>query len=220
MKTILLFFFFVGATVAFGQNKTNVSKDSTKYKHAATITLTAFPYSIGVQPGFQFRMGGNFDVLTEGAFASTKRAGDYNRLKIIKLVSELKYYSAKPFAGRYYSFQAGYISRRFTESDTGWYFKDTATIGYSSAGIRSNISFVSLKLGREINPGAKVFLDFFVGLGVRYVQTSYDVSGRYSRMRPGGARDNIFELFGNAWVYERNYFKLHGTAGVRIGLRF
>lgn len=218
MKTIFLFFCFVGATVAFGQM--NASTDSSKYKHAATITLTAFPYSIGVQPGFQFRMGRRFDVLTEGAYASTKKAGNYDKLKIIKLVSELKYFPTKPFAGRYYSLQAGYMGRKFTANDTGWYFKDTTTIGYSSAGIKSNVSFVSLKLGREINPGQKVFLDFFIGLGVRYVQTSYEVSGRYSRMRPGGARDNIFEIIGNAWEYERNYLKLHGTAGVRMGLRF
>jgi hypothetical protein len=39
-------------------------------------------------------------------------------------------------------------------------------------------------------------------------------------MRPGGERDNIFEIIGNAWEHERNYLKLHGTAGLRMGLRF
>ncbi len=221
MKTILFFFFFLNAMIVFGQDNGTLRKDSVNNKHAATLTLTAFPFSIGIQPGFQFRVGNKCDMLTEGTFAATKKVGNYyDRLNIIKLVSEVKYYPQKAFAGRYYSFQAGYISRKFTANDTGWYFKDTATIGYSSARIRSNVSFVSVKLGREINPGKKIFLDFFIGLGARYVCTVYEANDTYAMPDFLDKRDGIIELAGYSWEDEGGIVKFHGTAGFRIGIRF
>jgi hypothetical protein len=221
MRTILFFSFFVHAMIVFGQDNSTLRKDSVNYKHAATLTLTAFPFSMGIQPGFQFRVGSKFDVLTEGAFASTKRAGSfYDRLKIMKLVSEVKYYPQKAFAGRYFSFQAGCINRKFTANDSGWYFKDTATLGYSSARIKSNLSFVSIKLGREINTGNRFFLDFFIGLGARYVCTGYEANDVYAIPDFLDKRDSIIEVVGYSWEDERGVVKLHGTAGFRMGIRF
>lgn len=221
MKTILFFFFFLNAMIVFGQDNGTLRKDSVTYKHAATLTLTAFPFSIGIQPGFQFRMGRKFDVLTEGTFAATKKVGNYyDRLNIIKLVSEIKYYPQKAFAGRYFSFQAGYITRKFTANDSGWFFKGTSTIGYSSARIKSDVSFVSVKLGREINPGKKIFLDVFIGLGARYVCTVYEANDAYAMPDFLDKRDSIIELAGYSWEDEGGIVKLHGTAGFRIGIRF
>jgi hypothetical protein len=219
MRSLFSFiWFFTINIMAIGQNN-KVARDSIKYKYGATITPTAFPYSAGIQPGFQFRMGRKINLISEAAFSSAKNNIKYDRINVLKVVSELKYFRDKAFAGSYFSFQAGYISRKFISKDSGVYFKDTAMVGYRSATIKSPVSFVAIKCGREINVH-KIFVDFFLGIGVRYVQTSYNSQGPYQISHPRGVRDNIFELLGQAWEQDRDYLKLHGTAGMRVGLRF
>jgi hypothetical protein len=137
------------------------------------------------------------------------------------LATELKYYPKRGFVGKYFSFQAGYIHRKFQANDSGWYWKsnDQDATGYSSAKIKAPIVFTVVKWGREVELRKNFFLDFFLGLGARYIYTTYDVKNTYPFGRPGGAQDNIFELAGYSWEHEGKQMKFNGAAGIRIGKR-
>ena len=77
-----------------------------------------------------------------------------------------------------------------------------------------------MKWGREIKIGEKFFFDFFLGIGARYISTTYNVKDVQAIGRLGGEQDNIFEIAGYSWQHEGDQVKFHGTAGVRVGLRF
>lgn len=202
----------------FAQDKLNGSSQ----KSAITMSAAIFPYKLGLQPGFQFKLGKRLDFVTECGFSLGGRGNNqYDETHFFKLAGELKYYS-KQSVGRYLSLQTGYIGRKFQSKDSGWYWrKDSSDAsGYSSALVKSPVLFAAIKIGKEITVGDKFFLDFFLGVGARYIRTVYDATGVYTIGRLGGEQDNIFELAGYSWQHEGSQVKFHGAAGVRVGMRF
>jgi hypothetical protein len=223
MRAVLsLLFCFCIVFSSFSQTNSNY-RDKANQKHAITLSAAIFPYQIGMQPGFQFRLGKKFDLISECAFSLTGQGNNnYDEVHFFKWATELKYYPGHAFGGKYFSFQAGYIQRKFQAKDSGWYWKnnDPDATGYSSDKIKAPVAFTVVKWGREVELRKSFFLDFFLGLGARYIRTTYDVQDSYNMGHLGGARDNIFELAGYSWEHEGTQTKLNGTAGIRIGKRF
>jgi len=217
--TKTVFFSLCVLSTNFSLAQKSQKKGDSKQEYAATISAVVFPYDIGLQPGFQFQWGKRHSLLTEAGVAwGNRQRGQYQKRQSFKLASELKCYS-KRTSTRYFSWQVGYIQRNFDDRDSGWYFKDSA-IGYSNARIKSPVFFTAIKWGEEIVCGEKYFIDIFFGLGARYVHTAYNAKGTYPYGRLGGPRDNIFELIGNAWEHENDYWKPHVSLGIRMGRRF
>jgi len=201
----------------------SIYRDTANCIHSITLSAALFPYQLGIQPGFQFRLGRKYDLISEFAFSLTSRGNNnYEEAHFFKLSTELKYYPQLAFGGSYFSFQAGYIYRRFQANDSGWYWKsnDPDATGYSSAKFKAPVIFAVVKLGREMSLGKNFFLDVFLGLGARYIHTSYVVKDPYNLGHLGGEQDNIFEIAGYSWEHEGKQVKLNGTAGVRLGRKF
>ena len=219
MRTALFLLFYLCLTLGlFAQKESNTSSQ----KSAITMSAAVFPYKVGIQPGVQFKLGKRLDFITECAFTLTGRGNNqYDETHFFKLAGELKCYS-KQSVGRYFSLQTGYISRKFQAKDSGWFWKKDSSdaSGYSSALINSPVIFAAIKCGKEIKVGDKFFLDFLLGVGARYICTTYNAQDVHSIGRLGGEQDNIFELAGYSWQHEENEVKFHGTAGVRVGMRF
>ena len=220
MKTILcLLFCLCFAHRFFAQNNSN-NRDR---KYGITMSAAIFPYKSGIQPGFQIKLGKRLDFASDCGFTLTgKGNSQYDEMHFFKLASELKYRSRQSITGRYFSLQAGYIRREFQAKDSGWYWRknNSDASGYSSARINSPVLFAAIKWGREVKVGDKFFLDFFLGLGARYISTTYEAKDIHAVGRLGGEQDNIFELAGYSWEHEEDQVKFHATAGVRVGMRF
>lgn len=196
--------------------------DTNVRKYAITMSAVFFPYKLGIQPGFEVKLGNGFTLMSDFGFATSGKGNNqYDEMHFFKLASELKYYSKPSADGNYFSFQAGYVHRKFQAKDSGWFWRDGSSdaSGYSSARINSPVFFTAIKLGRERRFREKIFADVFFGIGARYIHTVYDVKDVHS-IHLGGARDSIFEIAGNSWEHEGDQVKLHATAGVRAGIRF
>ncbi|HTM93140.1 MAG TPA: DUF3575 domain-containing protein [Flavisolibacter sp.] len=219
MRTLLCLLFCLCFThKTFAQNQS----DTTDKKYAITMSAVIFPYKSGIQPGFQIKLGKQFGLMSDFGFAlSDKGNNRYNEMHFFKLASELKYYSRHSVNGRYFSLQAGYVHREFQANDSGWYWRKDSSdaTGYGSALVNSPVFFGAVKLGREMKIGEKFLLDFFLGIGARYIRTTYHVQGIHP-IKLGGVRDDIFELAGYSWEHEGEQLKLHATAGVRVGCYF
>lgn len=221
-----VFFFFLvciclGKSIT-AQNNSELRRDE-KYKCATTMSLTFFPYSVGIQPGFQLRLGRKFEFISEAAISIGSGGNNqYDEMHFFKLSAEVKYFPRKAFAGSYFSFQTGYVQRKFQAKDSGWYWRDgnINRTGYSNADIKSPVIFSNLKMGREIKVKGNFFLDLFVGVGARYIHTSYDAKNAYPLGPLTTPRDNIFELAGYSWENEGDQIKFQATAGLRLGVRF
>lgn len=186
------------------------------------MSAVIFPYKLGIQPGFQVRLGKRLGLMFDFGFTLSNRGNNmYNEMHFFKLASELKCYSRYSITGSYFSLQAGYIHRKFQANDSGWFYrKDSSDAsGYSSANINSPVLFTAVKIGREMSFGEKFFLDVFLGIGARYIRTGYEAKDVHP-IHVGGERDNIFEIAGYSWEHEGKQVKLHATAGLRVGIRF
>lgn len=220
MKTVLCLLFCLFCTPPIFAQNNSIDKNR---KYGITMSAAIFPYKFGIQPGFQIKLGKRFDFVTDYGFTLRGRGNNqYDETHFFKLGTELKYHSGHFVTERYFSLQTGYISRKFQAKDSGWYWKKDSSdaSGYGSASIISPVLFAAIKWGREIKVGEKFFLDFFLGIGARYIRTNYNARNVYSIGHFADKRDTIFDLAGYSWEHEGEQVKLHATAGARVGIRF
>src|SRR5690348_7255575 len=93
MKTVLFFFTICLMNYGFSQEKPDKEHADTP-KYAITVAPTLFPYAfIGLQPGFQFRIGNKHALISEIAFPVIRSGySDYDKNRFFKIASELKFY--------------------------------------------------------------------------------------------------------------------------------
>jgi len=195
-------------------------------KYAVTLIPAFFPYDkMGLQPGLQFRISNHFALMSEVAFpivfTPQHEAGIYDQTQFLRATTELKYFRAKSPKGRFTSFQIGYSKRQFVDKDSGWYHDegDTALTGYSSLSIKSPVFFCTVKMGGEMFQWKKVFMDFFMGLGVRVIPTKYDIEGAYVKGLWTPPKEFVL-VPEPAWNYNKTCMRLHVSLGFRIGWKF
>ena len=83
--------------------------------------------------------------------------------------------------------------------------------------INSPVFSSALKWGIELNAGRKIFFDAFIGAGLRFIFTDYKAKNiLVTSTEP--PKPNIFS-FDDAWKYNYTLMRLHGTAGLRLGVR-
>jgi hypothetical protein len=227
MKTVLLFVFCFCITQCVLSQNSKVQKNIVAEKYAVTLMPAFFPYDkMGLQPGFQFKIGNHFALMNEIAFpiviAPKYQGGNYDKTHFLRASSELKFFRAKSPEGRFTSFQLGYIKRSFIDNDSGWYHheEDTTLTGYSSLSIKSPVFFCALKMGGEMFQWKKVFMDFFIGIGIRIIPTKYDAEGTYIRGRWNPPREFVLFAPKPAWEYDKTSITPHFSLGFRIGRKF
>lgn len=194
-------------------------------KYAFTITPTLLPIgNVAVSPGFQFRVNSRYSLITEVAIPLTHIAtGNYQEAHFFRVSTEIKYYLHKPLDGKFVGLKIGYASRRFLDKDSGKYrnhfFGDKEFL-YSSAKINSPFVFATAKWGREIIDWKKFYLDYFVGVGVKLITTAYDAENVSSSPVHITVKDpKIFKDW-PSWEFDRNYVRINGSLGFRVGIRF
>ena len=227
MRTSLLFIACSCITQSLFSQNTGTERNVVPEKYAVTLVPAFFPYDkMGLQPGFQFRISDHFALMNEVAFPivlSPKHERDiYDETQFLRASTELKFFRGKSPQGRFTSFQIGYGKRRFVNKDSGWYHGegDSVLTGYSSLSIKSPVFFCDIKMGGEMFQWKKVFMDFFIGVGLRVMPTKYEVEGAYPRGLWTPPKE--FFLFGPdpAWEFNKTIIKPQVSFGFRIGRKF
>jgi hypothetical protein len=97
--------------------------------------------------------------------------------------------------------------------------RDTSGFSYTDATISSPVLTNTIKLGRKINLGKRLFFDLFIGMGVRVIFTRYDASNLAPApmLRPV---DKIFPAPDPAWECNCTVARFHPAGGVRVGVSF
>lgn len=186
-------------------------------KFAVTAAPALFSNHVVFQPGFQYTFN-DWAVLGEVAYISAKKM-NFDGGHWLRTQLELKRFLNKSEVRFYCSFQTAFGSRRFVDADSGFYFThhllDTGN-KYSSAVIHSPILSFAPKIGFETSLFKPVFLDAFVGCGVRILFNRYDARGVTSttafHKREWGPDA--------AWRYDETVATFHLPMGLRLGVRF
>jgi hypothetical protein len=205
---VLLFYFFVPLCGA---------SQKTEKKFAVTIDPALFSNHIVFQPGFQYTFN-NWAVLGEVAYMSAKEM-DFDEGHWLRTQLELKRFLTRDVIKFYGSFQTAFSARKFIDADSGFYFTnhlvDTGAT-YSSAVIHSPVLSFAPKIGMEASLGKIVFLDFFVGCGVRILFNRYDAQG----VAPTMAFHKREWGPDAAWKFDQTVATFHLPMGLRLGFRF
>lgn len=152
-----------------------------------------------------------------------ERNEDYQKVKFLRVTTELKYYPKRSLKGRFYSLQLGYVKRNFTDKDSGRYHNPNVMdeIGYSKLEIKSPVFFSSVKWGREVAEWKTVFADCFLGLGIRIIPTEYHSEGAYTIGPWSSPKDNFAWMVPTpSWRYNKTSIRPHFSMGIRIGRKF
>jgi hypothetical protein len=210
-NSLTLFFFLFCFFISFCG-----SAQKTEKKFAVTAA-PAVLHRVVFQPGFQYTFN-NWAVLGEVAYMSAERM-DFDRGHWLRAQAELKRFLNKDDARFYCSFQTAFSARKFIDDDSGFYFTqkvlDTGA-AYSSAVIHSPVLSFAPKIGLEASLGKTVFLDAFIGFGVRILFNRYNAKGvtptRVYHKREWGPDA--------AWRYNETVTTFHFPVGLRLGVRF
>ena len=169
--------------------------------------------TVGFQPGFQFGIGSRSALITEIGFPlSGANNNNFDKVRFLRITSEVKLYRQRFAAGRFFSFQLGYLKRSFQDKDSGSFHNigDTIETGYSSLKIKSPVFFGLVKLGREVVEWNKLFMDCFVGAGVRISPTKYETNGDYIRGPYFTPKDNMGAFIPiPSWKYNKTTIRPH-----------
>jgi hypothetical protein len=161
---------------------------------------------------------GRWGALAEVAYPLDKSHADYATIRFVRLGAEVKYYAHNGQRERgYVSLQSNYSHRQMTDTNGNMFFSKTARqwLQFNRAAVSSPIFSAALKAGVEYAVTRRLFLEYFVGAGVRVISTSY--SRLESIAGSGGPNLTSWGDFTPPYRYEGSYQKFHLTWGLRLG---
>jgi hypothetical protein len=175
----------------------------------------------GLQVGSAYHLSRRWNVLGEVAFPVTNQKSSLADEKFFRINGEVQrlLHADNPY--RYVAFQAGFVSRRFTDTAGGLFVaakNDTSGFSYTDATIHSPVFTNTLKIGRKVFLGQRAYLDLFAGMGVRFIFTSYKANN-LSPTPVVRRVDKIFPAPDPAWECNCTLARFNPAAGVRIGVR-
>ncbi len=145
---------------------------------AAFISLPQF--NMGIQPGIIYRFNDRFSLSTETTIRLGRKTDpDSNTInkQYFRVQPELRYFSKKNRKGRenYTGLRLSWASRKFEDKNGFYMFNHQTDSGYSynRAKINSPVMTVSLQAGTIFRLGHSMGLDFFMGMGARFITTHY-----------------------------------------------
>ena len=146
----------------------------------AMVPLPTF--TLGVQPGILYKVSERVSLLTELTIPVVKNIGDNSgttNQKYFRIQPEFRYHF--PYKKRknniYMGLRLSYAIRKLENVDGGFYSDKTAGAGegysFDKAQINSPIMTSSLQVGSIASGTKKMSIDFFLGIGARFINTEY-----------------------------------------------
>src|SRR6266404_4743186 len=184
-KTVYFTFFllFLYTSLLAQSEKKKVSAQSEKKKGTWTATLTGalIPISqpgLGIQPGVEYKFNDRFSLLAEITLrANKKNSKDSSELnkQYIRYKTEIRYHftSKRKKSQQYAGLQLTRASRKFINRG-GFYYngrQGNDVIFYDQASLNSPVVTASLQFGSIISY-RRFALDFFAGIGARFIHTT------------------------------------------------
>lgn len=214
VSAFLLCFFFLG--YAYAQN-INTAADHQFSLLLGPAILSSHNQYFGLQPGVQYRLSRRSALLAEYAFAFRSRYNGITDERHHRLSAEAKWFMSKRNKSScYLSLQSYYAARRFRDSTTGYFYDKNlpdSTFYYDEAAVQSPVFVVALKVGREVKLGKKITMDFFMGVGVRRIFTSYGSFVNLTKREGHPFR----EFPAAAIFFNETQTRFHATGGFRFG---
>lgn len=177
------------------------------------------PFSIAVQPGMQFRVNNQLSFLTEIAIPVLKPdAGKYVDAALKRVGLEAKYQlkSRLKSLRRYAALQTNYLYREFRLKE-GSFTDKNGNYYFDSAHVSSNVLATAFKMGAELFNRDHFFVDVFAGIGVRFINTTYQTKNRITLPGDPDSNNSLFST-DFAWRFNYPVQRLHLTAGLRFGM--
>lgn len=199
--------------------KTAMGQDTASGVSVVVSPALFVPVTVAAQAGVYLPLGRRWRLLAEGAYPTFYPTNtEYEKLRYWRAGLEVRYvYGGRPAVRRYVAFQAAYLFRKLEDEGQAFFYTRTQTFSYSNAVILSPVLAPALKLGVELAAGKRIFFDAFVGGGVRFIFTSYTTkSPLVTSLEP---KKQTLVSIDDAWLYNYTLKRLHGTAGLRLGVR-
>jgi len=181
---------------------------------------------LGIQPGIEYKLYNRLSILTEVAFQTGKKNNaDSTALdkKYLRIKPELRYSLSKKthVFNSYIGLQFSYSFRSFRTEKYDYYYDhlpNDYVYYYDEAKINSPIITTSFQIGSIISDGKNFFMDMYIGLGARFIHTTYSElvnlnTGPWIRPFIG------IKPFAS-YYYSGDLYRFHMNAGIRLIYRF
>ena len=224
MRKAVLSLFIVFLSASFGYSQEN------KWGLSFTPTFVSAATSLhpGIQLGFEYKIKEGWHLLAEFTVPYKKDDPVYARdIRYLRVKPEIRYsLSPEEESGVnfYTGLQFSYVFRKWKDPNDGCYFEnefyDDSCITYSSASINSPIVTSSGQIGALVKIGDHFCFDFFMGMGVRVINTSYsDIQNRGKTFSTRRTCMIMFSPDPAYWV-NGNITRFHFNSGLRFLYRF
>lgn len=135
----------------------------------------------GIQPSLEYYFTRRLSLMTDITLQTDKKNNDDSLAfdkKYFRIRPELRYILSDPerVARFYVGLQGGFAGRRFTTLKNGYYYADANPDSvwlFDRGRINSPINTVSLQMGLLIVNKIPLSLDFFFGIGARFIHTEF-----------------------------------------------
>jgi len=196
----------------------------------ASLTGAMVPlptFTLGIQPGLLYKVSDRVSLLTELTIPVIKNIGDNSgttNQRYFRIQPEFRYHF--PFRKRknniYMGLRLSYAIRKLEDVDGGFYSDVTPGLVegfyFDKAKINSPIMTSSLQVGSIANGTKTISLDFFWGVGARFINTKYtDVVNPVNGFRNRPADGPVFYP---SYSYNKAVTWLHINAGFRLVYHF
>ncbi|MBC7946986.1 MAG: DUF3575 domain-containing protein [Chitinophagaceae bacterium] len=176
----------------------------------------------GLQVGAEYRFSDRLSFLTE----ITKSVGNHSdsstrNSSYFRIKPEVRYELPETRRGhrRYIGLQLSYTHRKWKDINGGCYFGDTvkdSSINFQTASISSPILTASIQYGKLMPITDNLFIDVFMGFGVRTVFTRYSDLVNISKTQYNRAVCKIVPVSDPAFWTDGTATRFHTNFGVRL----
>lgn len=221
-KLLFILFILFSSSLLFAQQV------ELKRKWAVSLTgaFVPLPYlNFGLQPGIEYRFSERVSLLTDFTFRignKNSNDSDFLNKKYFRVKPELRYWiPGKTNRREYYlALQGSYSFRKF--DDNGSFFYDglggDSVYYFERASVNSPVTTISLQVGSDTWHKKRVSVDFFMGFGIRFVNTQYsDVVNPQSLPR---IRAKEWYGYTNGLQQAGHSSFFHFNTGIRISYHF
>jgi hypothetical protein len=209
---------------------TNAQQKAPQGRWTATFTPALIPLptggQFGIQPGIEYAINSRLAILTEVTFQTGKNQhNDSIALdkEYLRIKPELRYYlvGRENRISSYVSLQASYTFRSFSNKNAGYYydnFTHDSVFAFDEAAISSPITTFSFQYGLVLSDGKRMAADLFAGMGLRFINTTFNNVVNLRRERTNGTSD----AYTAAASYQKKgkVSEMYFNAGVRFMFRF
>jgi len=192
-----------------------------KYSITLSPAILSFKHPVP-QVGFGMDLGQRWNLLAEfaGAHFSDSRLS-LNDIKMYRFSGELKWFVSPEGKRSYLSVQQAFTFRQ-TEKETtgGYYTKEGTLVQYARASLSSPIYSYAVKFGRQFTISRHIFLDLFVGMGGRVIDTRYQPENLKFTTEQIPMKCLIGFRSDDAYLYNYRLHRFHVPMGFRLGYSF